>query len=290
MSYTREPFEELDVMNFFMFNKLTTEEETSEKFCRCMLRNLIGVEVDRITVRAEKIELPDDPQKRGVRLDVKIEEYEDERVACIYDIEPHRDFEKDYPKKNRFTQAQIDKNNLESGENDFSKLPKLYIICITNYDPFGYDRVLYTIKNQCVEEPELVYNDDVAILYFNTKGTKGGSESLKRFLRYLEESEDSNAVDDATNEVKSYVGTIKRNYEIGGKYMTVGDLMDKIAAEAAAEKAAEMGAIIAQNELELAQKDEVIAQNKAELAQNKAAMAEKDAEIAELKKKLGLSD
>ena len=283
MSYTREPFEELDVMNFFMFNKLTTEEETSEKFCRCMLRNLLGIEVDRITVRAEKIELPDDPKKRGVRLDVKIEEYDGEKIANIYDIEPHRDLEKEYPKKNRFTQAQIDKNNLESGENDFSKLPRLYIICITNYDPFGYDRVLYTIKNQCVEEPELVYNDDVAILYFNTAGTKGGTKSLKAFLKYLEESKDFNAVDEATNEVKSYVGTIKKNYEIGGKYMTVGDLMDKIAAEAAAEVAEEMGAIIAQNEA-------TIAQNEAIIAHNEATIAEKDAEIADLKKKLSLLD
>ena len=242
MSYTREPFEELDVMNFFMFNKLTTEPETSEKFCRCMLRNLLGIEVDRINVQAEKVELPDDPEKRGVRLDVKIEELNGEKVASIYDIEPHRDFEKDYPKKNRFTQAQIDKNNLESGDNDFSKLPRLFIISITNYDPFGYDRVMYTIRNACVEEPSLVYNDEVTILYFNTTGTKGGTESLRRFLTYLEESKDTNAVDEATREVGKYVGTIKHNYEIGGKYMTVGDLMDKIAAEAAAEAAAEVAA------------------------------------------------
>ena len=244
MSYTREPFEELDVMNFFMFNKLTTEPETSEKFCRCMLKNLLGIEVDRINVQAEKIELPDDPEKRGVRLDVKIEELDGERVASIYDIEPHRDLEKSYPKKNRFTQAQIDKNNLESGDNDFSKLPRLFIISITNYDPFGYDRVMYTIRNACVEEPKLVYNDEVTILYFNTVGTKGGTEGLRRFLTYLEESKDTNAVDEATREVEKYVGTIKHNYEIGGKYMTVGDLMDKIAAEAAAEVAAEKDAYI----------------------------------------------
>ena len=175
----------------------------------------------------------------------------------------YRDFEKDYPKKNRFTQAQIDKSNLESGENDFSKLPRLYIICITNYDPFGYDRVLYTIKNQCVEEPELVYNDEVAIFYFNTMGTKGGTKSLKSFLKYLEESKDSNAIDDATSEVKSCVGTIKKNYVIGERYMTLGNLMDKIAAEAAAEATAEvtaeMGAIIAQKEATIAQKDAEIA-------------------------------
>ena len=280
MSYTREPFEELDVMNFFMFSKLTTEPETSEKFCRCMLRNLLGIEVNRINVQAEKIELPDNPEKRGVRLDVKIEELDGEKVASIYDIEPHRDFEKDYPKKNRFTQSQIDKNNLESGDNDFSKLPRLFIISITNYDPFGYDRVIYTIRNACVEEPSLVYNDEVTILYFNTTGTKGGTEGLRRFLTYLEESKDTNAVDEATREVGKYVGTIKHNYELGGRYMTVGDLMDKIAAEAAAEVAAEKDAyfskLLNEQDRKLEEKDKYI--NKLDIK-----LEEKERELQELK-------
>ena len=29
------------------------------------------------------------------------------------------------------------------------------MIFICNYDPFGYDRVKYTIRNMCVEEPEM---------------------------------------------------------------------------------------------------------------------------------------
>ena len=94
-------------------------------------------------------------------------------------------------------------------------------MCITNYDPFGYDQVLYTIKNSCVEEPELVYNDGVTILYFNTTGTKGGTESLKRFLTYLEDSKDKNAIDEATKEVKDYVDIIRHNNEIEGAYMTL---------------------------------------------------------------------
>lgn len=64
-------------------------------------------------------------------------------------------------------------------------MPELYIICITNYDPFGYDQILYTIKNMCAEEPELVYNDGVRILYFNTSGTKGGTKSLQKRMKKL---------------------------------------------------------------------------------------------------------
>ena len=228
MPYVREPFEKLDVMNYFMFNKLTTEPEIAENFCKCLLRNLIGKEVSNIVVEAEKIEFPDDPSKRGVRLDVQIEEFgKDKTVVNVYDIEAHRDRESNYPKKNRFQLAQIDKGRMKSGDNDFSHLPNVYIICITNYDPFGEDQIIYTIRNQCVEVPQLEYDDGVRILYFNTTGTKGGTKSLKSFLEYLEESTDANAVDEATCEVKNYVDTIRNNYVIGGRYMTLGNLMDK---------------------------------------------------------------
>ena len=240
MAYVTEPFEELDVMNYFMFNKLTTVPETAIPFCKCMIKNLLGKEVDKINVRAEKMEFPDNPEKRGIRLDVQVDEVNGENIVNIFDIEPHRDREKAYPKKNRFQQAQIDKNNLKSGDDDFTHLPELYIVCITNYDPFGYDQMLYLIENQCVNLPQLEYNDGVHIMYFNTTGTKGGSKALKSFLTYLEDSKDSNVTDDATNEMSDYVHMIKHNQEIGGRYMTLGNLMDKIAAEAVIEATKEL--------------------------------------------------
>ena len=40
-----------------------------------------------------------------------------------------------------------------------------------------------------------MYNDGVTLLYFNTTGTKGGSEELKNFLEYLEKSEPEKAAE-----------------------------------------------------------------------------------------------
>ena len=193
-------------------------------------------------------------------------------------MEPHRDVEKSYPKKNRFQQAQIDKNYLNSGDNDFSHLPELYIVSITNYDPFGYDQMLYVVENQCVNVPDLEYNDGVHIMYFNTKGTKGGSGALKSFLTYLEDSRDENVTDDATKELKEYVQVIKHNHEIGGRYMTVGDLMDKMAAEAAEEATKEVvEELTRQYSKQLAEKDKEFAEMRKELT-------DKDEEIAELRR------
>lgn len=211
--------------------------------------------------------VPENPEKRGVRLDVAISESEDgERITNIYDIEPHKDNEKYYAKKNRYLQAQLDKKAMTSGDKNYSHMPDLYIICITNYDPFGYDQMVYSIKNGCEEVPELVYNDGVKIYYFNSVCTKGGTEKLKMFLKYIVESKKENIVDEATEEVGNYVNHIKRNSQMEGDYMTVGEWVDGIVEDAvkyAVEKAVakvteEKDAKIAEYEAKIKQLEEKI--------------------------------
>ena len=121
-----------------------------------------------------------------------------------------------------------------------------------------------------------MYNDGVTIYYFNTTGTQGGSDDLKKFLEYLETCKSTYASTSATKELQSYVDTIKHNAEIGGNYLTFGDLMDKVAAEAAAEAVAEA----------VVEKDSIIAKKEVAIAEKEAAIAKKDAIIAELQAKL----
>ena len=94
----------------------------------------------------------------------------------------------------------------------------------------------------------------------------------------MEKSEPENAVTSATQEMQGYVEQIKHDAEIGGNYMTFGDLLDKITAEVAAEAAAEAAETAAA---------EVAAEKDAIIADKEAALAEKDAIIAELRAKLG---
>lgn len=269
MAYVKEEVRKLDVMSNFLFNRLTTDPEIAEKFCRRLLKSLIGKDVGKIIVNSEQVVMPDKPDKRGVRLDVKINEYQNEVITKVYDVEPHRDKEKFYPKKIRYTQAQLDKSSMKSGSRDFSQMPELYIICITNYDPYGYDYMMYTIDNQCVEVPELVYNDGVQIIYYNTKGTKGGSKELKAFLRYLEESTKENVVDEDTQEMDEYVTYIKSDERTEEDYMTVGDWIDSIVEEAVEER----DAIIAAKDTELANKDAELANKDSEIERLKAEIA-----------------
>jgi len=231
MPYVRKPLEELDVLNNFMFNRLTTDPDTKEKFVRLLLKGLLGIELGEIIIHSEKLILPDNPNKRGVRLDVKVDSISNTgEISEVFDFEPHRDKEKAYPKLTRYRQALLDKDILPSGTKDYDKLPELFIINISNYDPFGYGRMIYSIQSLCLEEPKLCYNDGVRIFYFNTSGTIGGSEELKSFLNYLEDSNSENVVDKVTEEIDGYVNTIRNKGK--GDYMTVGDWIDGIVEEA----------------------------------------------------------
>ena len=100
----------------------------------------------------------EDPKYHGVRMDIYLDEQEGE----IFDIEPDRNGGKEdikaLPRRVRFYHAKIDAGNLESGE-DYSHLRNVVVIFITSYDPFGRNRMVYTIQNKCVEEPDMPYAD-----------------------------------------------------------------------------------------------------------------------------------
>ena len=189
MSYTMKPFEELDIMDDFLTNAIANDEEVREEFFKTLLSVLLQRKIGRIRINAQHIIPANIPTHRGIRLDVEVAEYDDcdveMRAKNIYDIEPHKKDSVHLPKHNRFYQAKIDSRNMKSGDKDFVRLSNLFVLTITNYDPFGYNYMMYTIHNQCEEVPELEYEDGLNFIYFNTKGTKGGTSAIKNLLNYI---------------------------------------------------------------------------------------------------------
>ncbi len=54
---------------------------------------------------------------------------------------------------------------------------------IMPFDPFGYDHMIYTIRNTCLEVPELPYDDGARTLFLYTKGKLGNpSNGLRELL------------------------------------------------------------------------------------------------------------
>lgn len=102
---------------------------------------------------------------------------------------------------------------------------QIYVITITNFDPFGYDYMMYQIDNQCREVPELSYEDGLQFIYFYTKGKKGGTADIQAMLKYFEDSTEANATTDAIKAVHSYVSRVKVLPEVRQEYMKFDEIM-----------------------------------------------------------------
>lgn len=236
MSYLSKPFEELDVLDNFLMNAITTDEEVGEAFCRKVLSVLLQRPIGKVKVVAQYMLPAQNPEYRGIRMDVKVEEMAGEnetQLANVYDLEPHLQKNLHLPKHNRFYQAKIDSRYMKRGNDDFSGMPNLFIITILNFDPFGYDYMMYTFENRCAEVEELKYDDGLKFIYFYTDGTKGGSQNLKTVLQYLQHSTADNVMDDSTRELHDYVCRVKTAPKIREDYMRFEELIEWERAEAA---------------------------------------------------------
>lgn len=223
MGYTNKPFEELDVLDDFLINAIAADPEVGESFCRRLLSVLLQREIGEISIIAQYTFPAPTPEYRGIRMDVKIEEFQDRnrtKLTNAYDLEPHLQKGIDLPRHNRFYQARSDSKHMKRGVNDFSTMPNLFVITILNFDPFGYDYMMYTIQNHCLEVEELSYEDGLKFLYFYAGGTKGGSDDLRSMLRYLQHSTADNATDASTRELHDYVSRVKTSPGTREAYMT----------------------------------------------------------------------
>lgn len=218
-------FEDLDLLDNFLMDAVASDPDVGEDACRIIITTLLQRQVGRVRVVSQRSIPGVAPDKRGIRLDVEVvEDLEKGRLPAmnIYDIEPHHEptTEESLPRRTRFYQAKIDARHLKRGEKNFRKLPDLYMINILDYDPFGFDRICYTIDNTCLEIPELKYDDGLQIMYFNSVGHEGGNEAIQNLLRFILDSRAENVVDDATRKMYDYINIVKEQSEARERYMT----------------------------------------------------------------------
>ena len=158
-------------------------------------------------------------------MDLYVEEYEDKRLAKVYDIEPNKYNPAELPMRSRYSQSLTDVKLLNSGET-YQNLPKYISIWILPYDPFGENQMLYTVKNSVEDFPHLVYNDGVKKLFLYTGGELGGTEKLRSLLQYFSDSNTQNVTDTDLEHLHSIVESRKNNQKVGKRYMTLQDMID----------------------------------------------------------------
>ena len=99
-------------------------------------------------------------------------------------------------------------------------LKKVYVIFIMPFDPFGLNRMIYTIKNSCIEEPEMPYDDGATTIFLYTKGRVGvPSGELEAFLKFFEKTREENVVNEDLQEIENMVNHVKKDRKAGIDYM-----------------------------------------------------------------------
>ena len=161
--------EDMNLVDDFLMTSLICHQEYGDRSVRYMLECILNRRFGKLTVVPQRVMCGADPEKHGIRMDVYIDENDGE----IIDIEPDQNDGKAdvkaVPRRNRFYHAKIDSANLAAGD-DYSNLRNVVVIFITTYDPFGLDRMVYTVKNKCIEESDMPYDDGAVI--FVHKGEK----------------------------------------------------------------------------------------------------------------------
>lgn len=231
--------EDMNLVDDFLAYSLTAHKTYGEKASRYILGCILQRKIRHITVVPQKVWYGEEPENHGVRLDV----YLDEEDGELFDMEPDNnsgagDVEA-LPRRVRFYHAKIDAGNLVAGE-DYSALRNVVVIFITTYDPFGRNRMVYTIKNSCVEEPDLPYEDGAMTIFLYTKGTEGKPpEELVQLAQYMENSTAGNAKSEDLARLHEMVTKVKADREVGLAYMKAVEIEKRIRAEGQAERQAE---------------------------------------------------
>lgn len=223
--------EDMNLVDDFLMTSLICHQEYGDRSVRYMLECILNRRFGKLTVVPQRVMCGTDPDKHGIRMDV----YIDENAGEIIDIEPDQndsmyDIEA-VPRRNRFYHAKIDSANLAAGD-DYSNLRNVVVIFITTYDPFGLDRMVYTVKNKCIEEPDMPYDDGAVSLFLYTKGEKGNPpEELQSLLHYMENSIEENAGTDSLKVFHHMVTAVKNDGEVGLAYMKSVEIEKRIREE-----------------------------------------------------------
>ena len=204
----RQRLEDLNVLDDFMLNAIANDPDVGEVFFQEVLSVLLERDIGEVTVKAQSVIPGDTPELRGIRLDVEIQEKDSKR--------------------------------LKRGEKNWDKLPDLYMIMITTFDPFGKGGMIYTFENTCKEYPDVENKDGLKYIYFNTTGTKGGTKSIKQLLSYLKHSKIENVTNEKISHIHEYVEAVKQSAEVRDRYMTIGEMLDASRAEGRLEGSIDM--------------------------------------------------
>lgn len=231
MQMHKTKLEDMNLLDNFLFESVLSYPEIGERFGRKLLEIIFGRPFGTLKVFPQKVYPGSDSDLHGTRLDVYFEEEDFDSVMAnnilqtVYNVEPERNDRKDavraLPKRVRFYHAKIDAKSLRAGSS-YDQLKNVIIVMITPFDPFGRNRMIYTIRNRCVEDPDMPYDDGAVTIFLYTRGIQGiVSKELRQLLTYMEHTTKGNACNDDLQEMHRIVEQVKQSEEVELSYMSM---------------------------------------------------------------------
>jgi len=204
-------WEELTISDNFLFQNIMQDRGVCKRF----IEKLLHIKINDIQYQQYEKTVDLTPENKAVRLDVYVETDAGE----IIDIEMQTsNKESDWlSKRARYYGSMLDLSALKKGK-DYVELKNSYVIFVCTFDPFGFNRKLYTFRNTCKEE-NIELNDGTEKIFLNTRGKLGVvDEDIDNFLKYV----DKNIIEgDFVENIVGVEARVKMHKELGAKYMSM---------------------------------------------------------------------
>ena len=206
-----ERWENLTLANDFLFGKIFQDPDLCLKLVKIILPEL---NIERVTFPVLQKSIRETFETKGVRFDVYLRDNED-RIINVEMQPVNRD---NLMKRTRAYHSLIDLDTMDrESVKNYSDMPEVIVIFICGFDLFKLGRHIYTFRNYCVQERDLMLNDGTETIFLNTKGNADDiSPKLKSFLD-LVNGKSSN--DDFVNELERRLEYAKQNRKWRQMYM-----------------------------------------------------------------------
>ncbi len=216
---------ELSLIDDYLFG-LFIQEAGSEEVLKGLVERMLDIKVSKVSIKQQQHEISNEPNLHGIRLDAFIQD----DINTLYDIEVQTVNKNNIPKRMRYYQSLIDREQMPSGEYDYDKLPKTIIIFVTDFDLFGKGLYRYTFENTCVENNSLTLGDESIKVILSTKGTdsSGVKPELIELLEYFHNSTAETASKGSSEFIRrldKMLEPIKNNPKFGGDFMSYQEAM-----------------------------------------------------------------
>ncbi len=141
----KKEFKDLSLLDAFLFALATENPKDAKLIARAIIRRVFGWQLSDFQVETEKQYHGAQIGGKGIRLDLQVTEMEDGKAVRVYDIEPNTYEERYLEKRSRYYLSLTDTKHLGQSKK-YKELPDYFSVWILPYDPFGDNRMIYTVK------------------------------------------------------------------------------------------------------------------------------------------------